>query len=85
MSSVPDSIKDVEFTKQNTKTRTSNGSYTCPFKPKMWSMPEKPDHRPLQLFEVYVKQQPAEMCQLHSPFYLAVNYMPSPGSKWYKN
>ena len=51
----------------------------------MWSTPEKPDRCPVQLFEAYIKQRPAEMCQLHSPFYLAVNYMPSPGSKWYKN
>ena len=30
-------------------------------------------------------QRPSQMCQFHSPFYLAVNYKPSPGSKLYKN
>ncbi len=57
-------------------TRTSNGSYIRLFEPIMWSTPEKLDRRPLQLFEVYVKQRPAEMCQLHPPFYLAVNSCP---------
>ena len=77
--------KYVEFSERDTKTRTSEGSHTHPFKPKMWSTPEKPDRCPVLLFENYLMQRPSQMCQFHSPFYLAVNYKPSPGSKWYKN
>ena len=51
----------------------------------MWSTPEKPDRCPVLLFENYLMQQPSQICQFHCPFYLAMNYIPSPWSKWYKN
>ena len=75
----------MEFSEQDTKTRTGEESHTRPFKPKMWSTPEKPDRCPMLLFENYLMQRPSQMCQFHSPFYLAVIYKPSPGSKRYKN
>ena len=48
--------KYVEFSEQDTKTRTGEGSRTRPFKPKMWSMPEKPDRCPVLIFENYLMQ-----------------------------
>ena len=77
--------KYVEFSERDTKARTGEGSHTRPFKPIMWSTPEKTDNCPMLLFENYLMQRLSQMCQFHSPFYLAMTYKPSPGSKWYKN
>ena len=74
----------VEFSERNTKTRSGEASDTRPFKPKMWNTPENPEKCPVFLFGNYITQIPSEMCQLDSPFYLAINYKPIAGSKWYK-
>ena len=54
-----------------------------PFKPKMWSTPNDPEHCPVRIFEKYVQKRPVEMYKPDSPFYLAVNYNPH-ADYWYK-
>ena len=77
--------KYVEFNERDTKTRSGESSASRPFSPKMWSTPQNNQQCPVRIYEKYLQKRPPQMCEPDSPFYLAVNYKPSPANEyWYK-
>ncbi len=79
-----DGSKYIEISERDTKTRSGESNNTRAFKPKMWSTPSNPEKCPVLIFEKYIAQQPNQMCNPDSPFYLSINYKPGDGTHWYK-
>ncbi len=78
-------LKYVDFSERDTKTRTGEFSDTHAFKPKKWSTPHNTEHCPVRIFEKYLSKRPPQMNTRDSPFYLAINCHPARlNDPWYK-
>ncbi|XP_070576859.1 uncharacterized protein KIAA1958-like [Ptychodera flava] len=72
----------LEFSERDNKTRSGQYGNVRPYAPKMFAVEDK-SICPVETYKIYKDHRPDDMCELHSPFYLAINYKPTT-QIWYK-
>ena len=77
--------KYLEFNEREMKTSTGNSTNLRPFKPKIFANSENADRCSINAYKLFARNRPEAMCNTFSPFYLAINYKPSPFSPWFKS
>lgn len=83
---VDDNNKEyLEFNERETKTRTGNSTHLRPFQPKIFTNETNLARCPVMAYKTYRDHRPQNMCQPHSPFYLAINYKWEKTGNWFKN